>query len=348
MRVIVADRYGPPDVLQLLEQPEPTLGQGELLIEVWATSVTTADWRMRAADFGAGFSWLGRLMFGLTKPRTPIAGREFAGRVVQVASGVSGFAVGDDVFGTHPGACAERIVMPASGVVTQMPRGLSHAEAVSLPFGAVCAIDFLEDKAQVRAGERVLVVGASGGVGAYLVQVAASLGAEVTGVCSGANASFVRQLGADHVVDYRSIDPQALTGPYDVVVDTVGKTTARSFRHMFSPTGRHVFIEGGLWELLQALVPRFGRGPRVVGGVAMDTREALERLRRRVEAGDIRPIIGRRFPMEDVVAAHRLVESRHRRGAVVLDLPAATMSDRLGTRQPSSAAPLDCGVSGGT
>ncbi len=291
-----------------------------LLIQVHATSVTTADWRMRTGDFGSGMSWLGRLMFGLTRPRTPITGREFAGRVVAVGARAQGFSVGDDVFGTYAGANVERIAMPTSGVVTHMPRGLTHAEAVALPFGGVCAIDFLEDKAKVQPGERVLVVGASGGVGAYLVQVAAALGARVTGVCSAANADFVRELGATDVVDYRATEPSTLSGPYDVVVDTIGTTSVRRFRSMLSPTGRHVFIQGGFWELLRAVLPSFGRGPRVVGGVALDTAEAFERLRTWVEQGKIRPVVGHRFPMDQVVEAHRLVDSRHRRGAVVLEV----------------------------
>ncbi|MGH1345594.1 MAG: NAD(P)-dependent alcohol dehydrogenase [Nannocystales bacterium] len=319
MHAIVAQRYGPPDVLEIVEREEPECSQDGLLIEVWATSVTAAEWRIRAGDFGTGFSWLGRLMFGLRRPRQPTTGQEFAGRVLQVGPAVTGFAVGDDVFGVRAGANAERIAMPASGVVTRMPSGLTHAQAVSLPFGGLCAIDFLEDKAQLRAGERVLIVGASGGVGAYLVQVAASLGAHVTAVCSGPNAAFVRELGANSVVDYRVTDPQTLPGPYDVVVDTIGKTSFRRFRPMLSQTGRHVFIEGGAWELLQSLLPRFGPGPRVVGGVTEDSREGLERLRERVEAGRIRPVLGHRYSMHDVVEAHRLVESRHRRGAVVLD-----------------------------
>jgi len=323
MRAIVAERYGSPEVLQVVEREEPECSQDDLLIEVRATSVTTAEWRIRAGDFGTGFSWLGRIMFGLTGPRQTTTGREFAGRVLGVGAAVTNFAAGDDVFGVHPGANAERIAMPASGVVTRMPAGLTHAQAVSLPFGGLCAIDFLEDKAKVQAGERVLIVGASGGVGAYLVQVAVSLGADVTAVCSADNAAFVRELGASSVVDYRVTELETLPGPYDVIVDTVGKTSVRSFRPMLSQAGRHVFIEGGAWELVQSLTSGLRRGPRVVGGTTEDSRDGLERLRARVEAGAIQPVFGHRYPMDQVVEAHRLVESRHRRGAVVLDFPAS-------------------------
>jgi NADPH:quinone reductase-like Zn-dependent oxidoreductase len=326
MRAIIAPHYGPADVLTIVEQPEPELAEDAVLVEVRATSVTTAEWRMRAADFGRGFALLGRLMFGWTRPRVPTTGREFAGRVLAVGAAVTGFSVGDDVFGSHPGANAERIVVPASDVITRMPRGLSHADAVSLPFGGLTAIDFLEDRAQVQAGERVLVVGASGGVGVYAVQVAKAAGAEVTGVCSGANAGLVRALGVDRVVDYRVTDLATLTGTYDIILDTAGKTSFAKHRHLLSERGRHVFIEGGVRELLQSLTTRWGGGQRVVSGVTEDSRAGFERLRARVEAGQIRPVVGHRFAMDDVVEAHRLVERRHRRGAVVLEFPGAEVA----------------------
>jgi len=323
MQAIIADRYGSPDVLALEERAEPTAGPGELLVEVAATSVTTADWRMRSGDFGGGFAVLGRLLLGITRPRQRTTGREYAGRVVAVGTGVTAFAVGDDVFGTTAGANAEIVAVRAQGVTCRMPRGLTHAEAVSLPFGAITALAFLEDRARVRAGERVLVVGGSGGVGVYLIQVAKALGAHVTAVCSGANADFVRELGADGVVDYTRTDLRGLSERFDVVADTVGKTSFAALRHLLPQTGRHVFIEGGVRELAQAVTTRFGSGPRVISGVAMDTAEALERVVERVEQGRLRPVVGRRFPMAAVVDAHRLVQGRHRAGAVVLDFPRA-------------------------
>lgn len=323
MKAIVADRYGSPDVLAFEDRPVPSVGRGEILVEVMATSVTTAEWRMRAGDFGGGMALLGRLMMGITKPRQRTTGREFAGRVAQVGEGVTRFSVGDDVFGTTPGANAEVITMAEGGVVTRIPRGLTYAEAVSLPFGAITAVAFMEDRARVRAGEKVLVIGASGGVGVYLVQVARAFGAEVTGVCSAGNAEFVRSLGAQHIVDYKTVDISSLAGPFDVIVDTVGKSSFRAFRPMLSARGRHVFIEGGVRELLQGLTTRFGSGPRVISGVALDTLAGLERVRERVEQGKLRPVVGRRFPMAEVVDAHRLVEARHRQGAVVLDFPGA-------------------------
>ncbi|MEM6292348.1 MAG: NAD(P)-dependent alcohol dehydrogenase [Myxococcota bacterium] len=322
MLAIVRDVYGPPEVLRIEEQPAPEVPADHVLVDVRATSVTTAEWRMRAADFPPGFRLLGRLFTGLFRPRVRTTGREFAGTVRAVGSAVTDLRPGDEVFGVHEGgANAEQIAVPASGVIVRMPAGLSHAEAVAMPFGSLTAIDFLEDRAQVQPGERVLVVGASGGVGVYAVQVAKQAGAEVVGVCSTANLELVRSLGADAVVDYTKADPRDAGETYDVVVDTAGKTSVSGYRDALRPGGRHVFIEGGFGSLLHALVSRWRRGPRVIGGVTLDTRAAFERLRARVEAGRLRPVVGHRFAMADVVDAHRLVERRHRRGAVVLDFP---------------------------
>ncbi len=322
MLAIVRDVYGPPEVLHIEERPVPDLAADDVLVDVRATSVTTAEWRMRAADFPPGMRLLGRMFTGLLRPRVRTTGREFAGTVRAVGSAVTDLQIGDDVFGVHEGgANAERIAVPASGVIVPMPAGLSHAEAVAMPFGSLCSIDFLEDRARVKPGERVLVVGASGGVGVYAVQVAKQAGAEVVGVCSTANVELVRSLGADSVVDYTKADPRDGGQTYDVVVDTAGKTSVRGYRSALRPGGRHVFIEGGISALLLSMVSRWLPGPTVIGGVTMDTRAGFERLRARVEQGGLRPVVGHRFPMAEVIEAHRVVERRHRRGAVVLDFP---------------------------
>ena len=229
IKAIVCEEYGPPEVLEIEERPAPQLAPGSLLVEVHATSVTTADWRMRAADFGRGLQLIGRLVSGLWRPRNRLTGREFSGRVIAVAEGVSNFQVGDAVFGVNPaGVNAETIVVPADGPIERRPSGFDHAEAVSLPFGANTAVVFLEDLAKLKPGERVLIVGASGGVGVYAVQIAKHLGAEVVAVCSGRNADLVRSLGADAVIDYTREDPREAAGEFDVILDCVGKTTSLS------------------------------------------------------------------------------------------------------------------------
>ncbi|NVB38835.1 NAD(P)-dependent alcohol dehydrogenase [Pseudenhygromyxa sp. WMMC2535] len=339
MKAIVRDVYGPPEVLEIRELPEPKgdLAPDEVLIEVHATSVTTAEWRMRAAVFPPGFSLPGRLALGWSRPREPLTGRDFGGRVLAVGSAVTRLSPGDAVFGASPkGANVERLVLPESAAIVAAPAGLSHVEVAALPFGANTAMHFLADGAKVQPGERVLVLGASGGVGVYVVQLAKHLGAEVTGVASAANLDFVRELGADHVVDYAITDPLATGQIYDVIVDVAGISSFARAKPALAAAGRYVPIEGSLGDLWRGVWTRIWPGPRVISGVAMDTREALERVRALVEAGAIRPIVGRRFEMAEIVAAHRVVERRRgRRGAVIVELPAAESAKR------ASVVPLE-------
>lgn len=331
MRAIVQDAYGGPEILKIEELPTPAPGADEILVEVHAVPVTTADWRFRAAVYPRGMRLLGRLITGLFRPRHRVPGLGFGGRVVAVGHAVDKFVVGDEVFGTHRGTLAEFVSVPQSGAaVVNKPASLSFAEAVSLPFGAITAIDFVRDKARVQAGERVLVLGGSGDVGSQVVQMAKHLGAEVTAVCSGNNAAFVRTLGADHVIDYTQQDPRDAGQTWDVIFDTVHASTAAGYRKVLSPHGRHAFIEGGMLEMLQSLTSRLRPGPKVIGGVALDSPEALRGVVEHYEAGAIRPVLGYRFGFDDVSEAHRLVEGRHRAGAVVVDVrPGAELSDSL-------------------
>ena len=330
MKAVVRDVYGPPEVLEIRELPAPEgdLGPHEVAIAVHATSVTTAEWRIRAGVFPPGFHLLGRLGFGWSRPRESRTGREFSGRVLAVGRAVTRFAPGDDVFGVSTtGANVERLVLPESAAIVAKPPQLSHAEAVALPFGGNTAVHFLCDGARVQAGERVLVIGASGGVGAYVVQLAKHLGAEVTGVASAGNLDFVRELGADHVMDYAVADPLETERPYDVIIDLAGKASFARAAPVLTAKGRYVPIEGTLGDLFRAAWTRLVPGPTVIGGVAPDSREALERLCALVDAGALRPVIGHQFAMRDVVEAHRVVDRRRRRGAVILEWPAARESE---------------------
>jgi NADPH:quinone reductase-like Zn-dependent oxidoreductase len=233
MQIIVCDNYGSPDVLKLETQDRPTIGAQELLVEVHATSVTTADWRFRAAWFPAGMGLLGRLMLGLRRPRNRSTGREFSGRIVAVGAEVTRFQIGDEVFGSNPGGVnAEFIAVPESAAVLPKPERLTHAEAAALPFGAITSVTFLREMAKIQPGERVLIAGASGGVGVYAVQVAKHLGAEVTAICSPGNAELVRSLGADHVIDYTTEDPRQMGRTWDVIVDPVGKMSFADYRDL--------------------------------------------------------------------------------------------------------------------
>jgi NADPH:quinone reductase-like Zn-dependent oxidoreductase len=297
-----------------------------VLVRVRASSVTTADWRLRAAAF-PGITWLpGRLMFGVLRPRRPILGGDFAGEVEAVGPAVTRFRPGDQVFGFSTfGAHAELVALPETAAIASIPAGLGFEEAAAVPFGALAALVFLRDFARITPGDRLLVVGASGGVGCYAVQIGRHLGAEVTGVASAANLDFVTALGADHVIDYRSADPFAPGQQYEVVLDTVGATTFTRARAALTAKGRFVPLNIGLGEVVQSLATALRGGQRVAIGVSKDTRADMEEIAALLGRGDLNPVIDRRYPLAQIEEAHRYVESRHRRGSVVLTIaPPAT------------------------
>ncbi len=319
MRAAVLTRDG----FQFQDLPLPVPGPGEILVRVGAAAVTTADWRMRAAAF-PGFLWLpGRLMVGITGPRKKVLGHSFAGVVEAVAAGVAGPRVGERVFGVSGhGAHAEFVAVKADGPVAAVPAGLDDAGAAALPFGALSALDFLRRFAGVQPGQAVLVVGATGGVGCYAVQIAAALGAEVTGVASAGNLDFVRELGAVEALDHARPAPE---GPaYDVILHTVGATNFAGEAGRLREGGVYVPLNFGLREMWQALRTRRA-ARRVVIGTSGDRRADLEEIAGMVAAGRLRPVVERAYPLERIVDAYRDVETRHRRGCVVV-----TMGGRTG------------------
>lgn len=336
MKAITHEVFGPPEVLQVVERELPQVSDDGILVQVYATSVTTADWRFRAAEFPAGMRLPGKLTVGFGKPRNQLTGREFSGRVIAIGRKVKRFAVGDEVFGATPGANAEVIALPESASVVHKPASLSHAEAASLPFGTITAHHFLTNLVNMMEGDRILVIGASGGVGSYVVQLAVALGADVTGVCSTANLDFVRSLGAREVIDYTTTDASSVEATYDAIIDTVGKSTFKQYRKRLAKRGKHAFIEGSGREALQALTTLFSR-QKVLFGVAIDNVENFNHVVRYVEQGAIRPLIGHRFPMDQVVEAHRVVDARRRRGAVILDFPAAGVKHAPAAKEEPSA-----------
>ena len=240
MKAIVQDRFGPPDTLQLVDAEKPEIGSGEVLLKVHAAAVNPYDWHMLRGD-----PRIARLMggVGLTKPKTRIAGVDVAGRVQDVGADVHGLRPGDEVFGFARGAFAEYAAADAALVVPK-PAGLSFEQAAAMPMAAVTALHAIRDRGRVQPGQRVLVNGAAGGVGTFAVQIAAALGAEVTGVCSARNTDMVRSLGATHVVDYASEDFADGTIRYDVILDNVGNRSIRDLRRAATPTGI-VIVNGG-------------------------------------------------------------------------------------------------------
>lgn len=329
MKACVYHRYGGPEVVEIHDVPTPVPGAGELLIRIMTTTVTAADWRLRSLVLPRGFAPLARLAFGLSGPRQPILGSEFAGVVAGVGAAVTRFAPGDAVFGFPGGklGChAQYRVLAEGGPVMPKPGNLNFDEAASLSFGAMTALHYLR-KAGIRPADKVLVVGASGAVGSALVQLARHFGAEVTGVTSTGNLGLVMSLGAHRVVDYTATDVTSGADTYDIIADTVGATPFARYRRALRPKGRLLAIAAGLPDMLAALwAPLYGR--RVIAGPAAEPQDDLRQIAAWAEQGVLRPVIDRHYDMADIVAAHAYVDTGRKRGSVVVRISHDDSDDR--------------------
>jgi len=325
MKAIVYERYGPPEVLHLKEVPKPRPKDDEVLIRIHATTVTTGDWRARSLAMPAGFGPFARAVFGFRKPRQPILGTEFAGRIDAVGRAVTRFKAGDAVFGfpgSRLGCYAEYRCMPEHGAVAPKPDNLTYEQAAALSFGGATALNFLKRGALTR-GERVLVNGASGSVGTAVVQLAKHVGAHVTGVCSGANGPLVTSLGADCVIDYTQADFTQNGERYDVIVDTAGTAPFARSAASLAPGGRLLLVLGGLTDLLTAPWISLRGRYRVIAGPASEDPNDVRVLGELAARGQFRPVIDRQYPFEQIVDAHRYVDQGHKRGNVVITLNTA-------------------------
>lgn len=327
MQACIYETYGAADLVQVAEVDKPDIRPDELLVQVRAAAVTTADWRFRASEFPRVFWLLGRLMTGLLRPRNPVLGMDFSGVVEAVGSDVTRYRVGDRVFGStdamRRGAHAEYVAVRETAAIVRKPAHLSDEQAAAIPFGANTALAFLRDFAKLRAGERALIVGASGGVGVWALQLARHLGAEVTAVCSARNAELVRSLGAQHVVDYAAQGGIFEAGDaYNLILDTVGVTSFDACRTALATHGTYLPLNAGLREIVQALLTWRSTGKRVTFRVSGNTRESLEDVVDLIERGVWKPVVDRVYPMHDIAAAHRHVESRHKRGSVIIRMAA--------------------------
>jgi NADPH:quinone reductase-like Zn-dependent oxidoreductase len=325
MRAIVQDRYGSPDVLELRELDEPAVSEHEVLVRVRAAAVNAYDWHVMRGD-----PYLARLAIGLRRPKAPIRGRDFAGRVEAVGREVTRFKPGDEVYGdlgTADGAFADYVSAPEDQVESK-PSTLTFEQAAAAPLAGVTALMGLREVGRVQPGQRVLVNGASGGVGTFAVQLARAFGAEVTGVCSTRNLDLVRSLGADQVVDYTREDFTLEGRRQDLVLDLVGNRSLADLRRALTPGGTLVLSGGGVPGESRLLGPltliiegrmlsRFARH-RLLVLTAAPSRERLAALRGLVESGEVTPVIDRTYPLREAPEAIRYVEREHARAKVVI------------------------------
>lgn len=323
MKAIVCTTYGPPDVLQLKDVDTPTPKDDEVLIKIHAAAVTTADCAARKGE-----PFVARLFFGLTRPKASILGTEFAGEIAAVGKDVTRFREGNRVFaatGAAFGAHAEYICLPEEGALATAPANLSDEEAAAVCEGALTALPFLRDKGKIESGKRVLINGASGSVGTSAVQLAKYFGAEVTGVCSTANLQLVKSLGADRVIDYTKEDFTRTGKSYDIIFDAVGKSSFGRCRASLRPGGVYlstVLSPAILFQML--LTSKIGSKKAIFAATGLrppsEKAKDLAFLKELAEAGEIRAVIDRRYPLEQAAEAHRYVETGHKKGNVVITL----------------------------
>ena len=323
MKAIVCTKYGLPDVLKIEEVPKPIPGDDEVLVEVHAASVNYST-----TAFVTGKPFAARLMGGgILKPKHRIPGAEVAGRVEAVGRNVKQFQPGDEVFGDLSacgrGAFAEYVSVPEKALALK-PAGITFEEAAAVPEAAVVALQGLRDKGQIQPGQKVLINGASGGIGTFAVQIAKSFGAEVTGVCSTRNLDMVRSIGADQVIDYTQEDFTKSGQRYDLILATAGYRSIFDYQRALSPRGTYVCTGGSMAQIFQALLlgPFISMtGSRKMGGMMLNiNQEDLVFMKELLEAGKVVPVIDRRYPLSEVAEALRYYEERHSRGKVVITM----------------------------
>ena len=319
MKAIVCTKYGPPEVLRLEEVPMPSPGDSEVLVKVHAAAITFSNLALVS-----GKPFVARLTgLGLLRPATRIPGSDIAGRVESAGRNVKKFVPGDEVFGDISGCgrggFAEYVCVPEHSLA-QKPANISFEEAAAVPEAALVALQALRDSGQIKKGKQVLITGASGGIGTFAVQIAKYFGAEVTGVCSAGNADLVRSLGADHVIDYTKEDFTKNGQLYDLILATAGYRSIFDYRRALGPGGIYVATGGAMAQIFQGILlgPFLSTGGKKMGSMLVEPNRDLDFMRDLIEAGRVKPVIDRCYPLHKTAEAFRYYGEGHARGKVVI------------------------------
>ena len=320
MMAVICARYGSPDVLRLSEVKKPAPKDDEVLIRVHATTVARGDCELRMFEFPLSLQLIGRAAFGFRGPRRKILGQELAGEVESVGSAVKLFRKGDRVFaltGLHLGAYAEYDCLPEKGLISAMPANMSYEEAAAVPVGGLHALHFLS-RANLKRGQSHVVIGAGGSIGTFAVQIAKAFGAEVTGVDIGGKLDLVRSLGADYVVDYTTEDFTKSGKTYDIVFDAVGKSSFSGSLRSLREGGLYLLGNPGMSQWVRGRWASLTGGKRVIAGMTRYRAGDLASLTELIEAGKVRSVIDRRYRLDQIVEAHRYVDTGQKTGNVVV------------------------------
>ena len=320
MKAIVYTKYGPPDVLQLKEVDKPIPKDNEVLVKVYATTVTKYDCWSRSCTAPTGFWLPSRIASGIRKPKITILGIELAGEIESIGKDVKKFKEGNQVYGftgESMGTHAEYICMPEDGALAIKPANMTYEETACVPYGALTALFFLR-KGNIQSGQKVLIFGASGGVGTAAVQLAKYFGAEVTGVCSTTKLELVKSLGADKVIDYTKEDFTQSGETYDLIFDILGKSSFSHCKISLKQNGRYLLASFKMKQLFQMLWTSMIGSKKVICALAIDKQEDLIFIKELIETGKIKSVIDRRYPLEQTAEAHRYIEKGHKKGNVVI------------------------------
>lgn len=322
MRAAVFDHFGGPDVVTIKDVPAPVPGPNEVLVKIDSTCVNSADSRMRSLNVPIGFKFIMRLMNGPIRPRKKILGVDGSGAVISIGNKVTRFKVGDRVLvspGISMGCHAEMMKISESSLITKIPESISFIDAAASAFGGTTALLTLRDQAKLLAKERIMIIGATGAVGSAAVQISRHLGAHVTAVCSGKNKDLAIKLGAHEVIDYQSENPFSGLQKFDVIMDCVGISNFSVTRKFLTDTGRLLLVVASLPDMLAAAARQFSSGPKIICGDTFKlSTSTLDEVLNLVQAGVYMPVIDRIIPLGQIQAAHRLVDSGHKKGSVVV------------------------------